>query len=280
MNRMKNIILLLILTFTTLTAFCEKDTIIYYSKLGKVVEAKTNAQSYDQVKQMTDTISYLESYVNKEGKWVHDGDDSKLTKINDTTYLIYGKVTAPTDTIYRNVKQYKSGYIIKDIQDKILIATGYSRMITPLIKEGKWTNYYFSTGMIKSEEIYNDNQMTANKRWSESYIEDISDVFHRSEVDPEFQGGAKKLTAFLSANTRFPGKSFRQSENGTVTVQFIVMEDGTIDGVELLKGVSPSLDKESIRVIKSMPPWTPGTTNGKKVRVLLQVPFQFSFPKN
>jgi hypothetical protein len=137
MNRMKNIILLLILTFTTLTAFCEKDTIIYYSKLGKVVESKTNAQSYDQVKQMTDTISYLESYVNKDGKWVHDGDDSKLTKINDTTYLIYGKVTAPTDTIYRIVKQYKTGYIIKDIQDKILIATGYSRMITPLIKEGK-----------------------------------------------------------------------------------------------------------------------------------------------
>ena len=277
---MKNIILLLILTFTTLSAFCEKDTIFYYSKLGKVVEAKTNAQSYDQVKNMTDTISYLESYVNKDSKWIHNGDDTKITKVNDTTYLIYGKVTAPTDTIYRKIKKFKSGYIIKDIQDKLLISTGYSRTIIPLIKEGKWFNYYFSTGMIKSEEIYNDNQMTANKRWSESYIEDIPDVFHRSEIDPEFQGGAKKLTTFLSASTKYPGKSYRQSEIGTVTVQFIVMEDGTINGVEVLKSVSPSLDEESIRVVKSMPPWTPGTTNGKKVRVLLEVPFQYSLPKN
>lgn len=280
MKSMKKIILLLLLTITSLTAFCEKDTIIYYSKLGKITQARTNAQSYDQVKKMTDSISYLENYINKDGKWVHNGEDSKLTKKNDSTYLIYGKVTAPTDTIYRIVKKYKTGYLIKDIQDKILVSTGFSRLIIPLIKEGKWTNYYFSTARIKSEEEYTDNQMTANKRWNEGFLEDISDVFYRSEVDPQFQGGVKKLTAYLSANTNFPGRSYRQSEKGTVTVQFIVMEDGNIDGVEILKGVSPSLDEESIRVVKSMPAWIPGTTNGKNVRVQLQVPFQYSQPKN
>jgi TonB family protein len=276
---MKTIFVLLLLTFTTLTAFCEKDTIFYYTKLGKVTDAKSNPQSYDQVKKMTDSVFYLEHYNKKADKWVHDVDDKKLIMKNDSTYLYFGKVTAKTDTIYRHVKRLKSGYIIKDYQDKILIETGFSKMIVPLIKEGKWTNYYFSTAMIKSEEEYKDNQMTGNKRWNESYMEDIADVFPRAEVDPEFQGGAKKLTAFMAKNIKYPGKSDRQGELGTVTVQFIVMEDGTINGVEILKSVTKSLDAESIRIIKAMPAWTPGTIDGKKVRVLMHIPIQFILPK-
>ena len=276
---MKTIFVLLFLTITSLTAFCEKDTIIYYTKLGKVTDTKSYPQSYDQVKRMTDSVCYLEHYIKKADKWVHDVEDRKLTMKNDSTYLLFGKVTSKTDTIYRIVKKYKSGYIIKDYQDKILIATGFSKMIIPLIKEGKWTNYYFSTAMIKSEEEYNNNQMTANKRWNESYMEEIADVFPRAEIDPEFKGGTKKLATFISANINYPGKSDRRGEMGTVTVQFIVMEDGTIDGVEIQKGVTPSLDAESIRVVKSMPPWLPGMIDGKKVRIIMHIPIQFILPK-
>ena len=276
---MKTIFALLFFTFITLTAFCEKDTIIYYSKIGKVTDAKSFPQSYDQVKRMTDSVCYLEHYNKKADKWVHDVDDKKLVKMNDSTYLYYGKVTSKTDTIYRIVKKYKSGYLIKDYRDKILVASGFSKMIVPLIKEGKWTNYYFSTAMIKSEENYTDNQMTGNKRWNESFVEEISDVFPRAEIDPEYKGGVKKLATFMSANINYPGKSDRRGEMGTVTVQFIVMEDGTIDGVEILKGVTPSLDEESIRVVKSMPPWLPGMIDGKKVRILMNIPIQFILPK-
>jgi len=275
---MKTLFALLFLTFTTLNAFCEKDTIIYYSKLGKVVNLKSNPQSYDQVRKMIEPVWYLEHYVKKADKWVHEGEDSKLTRKSDSTYMIYEKVTKKTDTVIRKVKKYKTGYIIRDYQDKILVATGFSKYIVPLIKEGKWTNYYFSTAMIKSEEEYVNNQMVANKRWNEAYMPDTANVFSRSEVDPEFKGGPKGLINFLSKNTRYPGKSDRQGERGTVTVQFIVMEDGTISGVEVLKGATPSLDAESLRVIKSMPPWTPGKTDGKPVRVLMQIPFQFFFP--
>ena len=80
---MKTIFVLLLLTFTTLTAFCEKDTIFYYTKQGKVTDAKSNPQSYDQVKKMTDSVFYLEHYNKKADKWVHDVDDKKLVKKND-----------------------------------------------------------------------------------------------------------------------------------------------------------------------------------------------------
>jgi hypothetical protein len=56
------------------------------------------------------------------------------------------------------------------------------------------------------------------------------------------------------------------------------MEDGTIRGVDVVKGATPSLNAESLRVIRSMPLWTPGNTNGKPVRVLMQIPFKYFFP--
>lgn len=276
---MKLVFAFLLFTFTSLSAFCEKDSIIYYSKLGRVVDSTAKPQIYDQLKKMTDSVSYLERYIKIKDKWVHNGDDRKITKKNDSTFLIFGKVTSPTDTIYRIVKTMKPGFIIMDFQNKILVSIGYSKLIVPLIKDGKWINYYKSTGKIKSEEAYEENQMISNKRWKENGEEDIANVFLFSDIDPEFQGGHDKLVKFLSNSIKFPGKAKRHDEQGTVTVQFVVMEDGSINGVEILKGATPSLDEESIRVVKSMPLWTPGLTNGEPIRVVMQVPFQYSIPK-
>jgi TonB family protein len=275
---MKNVFVLLLLTFTSLYAFCQKDTIIYYSKLGKVIDSQTKAQIYDQVKKATDTVCFLERYTNNNGKWIHVEEDKKLKRINDSTFLLFSKITSPTDTIYRTIKKASPGYIIIDHQNRFLLSIGYSRLIIPLIKEGKWMNYYSSTNKIKSEEEYTYNQMISNKRWKENGTEDIDNVFLLSDIDAVFQGGYDKLLHYLSTNVSFPGKSKRLGEKGTVTVQFVVMEDGSIDGVEILKGATALLDEESVRVVQSMPPWTPGLTNGKTVRVVLQVPFQYNNP--
>lgn len=275
---MKSVFVLLLLTFTTLYAFCQKDTIIYYSKLGKVIDSQFKAQRYDQVKKATDTVCFLEKYINNNGKWIHVEEDKKLKRINDSTFLLFSKITSPTDTIYRTIKKAYPGYIVIDYQNRLLLSIGYSRLIIPLIKEGKWMNYYSSTNKIKSEEEYSNNQMISNKRWKESGTEDIDNVFLLSEIDAVFQGGYDKLLRYLSTNVKFPGKSKRLGEKGIVTVQFVVMEDGSIDGVEILKGATALLDEESVRVVQSMPPWTPGLTNGKTVRVVLQVPFQYSIP--
>lgn len=275
---MKSVFALLFLTFTSLYAFCQKDTIIYYSKLGKIIDSKSAAYRYDQVKKMTDTVCYLEKYINNSGKWTHVEDDRKLKRKNDSTFLLFSKITSPTDTIYRTIKKIKPGYIIMDFQNKFLVSIGYSRLIIPLVKEGKWINYYNSTYKVKSEEEYISNQMMSNKRWKETGEEDIANVFLLSERDAEFQGGYDKLVHFLSNNIVFPGKSKRHGEKGTVTVQFVVMEDGSIKGAEIIKGVSRSLDKESIRVVNSMPIWTPGFTSGNTVRIAFQVPFEYSIP--
>ena len=58
-------------------------------------------------------------------------------------------------------------------------------------------------------------------------------------------------------------------------VQFVVGRDGSISGAKVVKSVDPSLDKEAIRVVKSMPKWIPGKQNGQSVNVKYTLPVTF-----
>ena len=53
------------------------------------------------------------------------------------------------------------------------------------------------------------------------------------------------------------------------------MEDGRLTDIKVAKSISPSIDKEAIRMVKSMPKWTPGKQRGKAVRVSYTVPINF-----
>jgi protein TonB len=58
-------------------------------------------------------------------------------------------------------------------------------------------------------------------------------------------------------------------------VSFVVERDGSITNVGVVKSVEPSLDKEAVRVIKSMPRWIPGKQKGNAVRVKYTTPVTF-----
>ena len=62
---------------------------------------------------------------------------------------------------------------------------------------------------------------------------------------------------------------------GKVFVEFVIEKDGSITNVRVLRSVDPSLDKEAIRVVSSMPKWKPGKQRGKAVRVSYTVPINF-----
>ncbi len=62
---------------------------------------------------------------------------------------------------------------------------------------------------------------------------------------------------------------------GLVNVSFVVEKDGSISGAKVTRGVDPSLDKEALRIIRSMPRWTPGKQDGKPVRVKYTIPVRF-----
>lgn len=93
---------------------------------------------------------------------------------------------------------------------------------------------------------------------------------------PAYPGGQKALFQFLTDNVKYPEVAKQNGIEGRVIVQFVVDRDGTISKVKVLKsGGDPSLDKEAVRVIRSMPDWHPGTIRGKPVRIQYTLPVNF-----
>ena len=93
---------------------------------------------------------------------------------------------------------------------------------------------------------------------------------------PEYPGGIQALFEYLSQNVKYPADAENQKVEGRVIATFIVETDGTINNVEVVKPVFPSLDAEASRVLSGMPKWTPGKQSGKEVRVKYTVPINFN----
>jgi len=100
-------------------------------------------------------------------------------------------------------------------------------------------------------------------------------VFQVVETMPSFPGGDQALFKFLGENVKYPVIAQENGIQGRVICQFVVNKDGSIVDVEVVRPVDPSLDKEAIRVIKSMPNWSPGKQRGKSVRVKYTLPVNF-----
>ncbi len=100
-------------------------------------------------------------------------------------------------------------------------------------------------------------------------------IFQVVEKMPSFPGGDAALFKFLNDNVKYPVIAQENGVQGRVICQFVVNRDGSIVDVEVVRSVDPSLDKEAIRVIKSMPKWSPGQQRGKPVRVKYTLPVNF-----
>ena len=100
-------------------------------------------------------------------------------------------------------------------------------------------------------------------------------IFQVVEKMPSFPGGDSQLFKFLNDNVKYPVIAQENGIQGRVICQFVVNRDGSIVDVEVVRSVDASLDKEAIRVIKSMPKWSPGQQRGKPVRVKYTLPVNF-----
>ena len=100
-------------------------------------------------------------------------------------------------------------------------------------------------------------------------------AFDVVEEMPEFPGGPQAMMDYLMKNVCYPKTAFDANIQGRVIAQFVVDKEGTIRGAHVVKSVDPALDAEAVRVINSMPKWTPGRQNGKVVNVKYTIPVNF-----
>jgi protein TonB len=101
-------------------------------------------------------------------------------------------------------------------------------------------------------------------------------VYYEVEVMPEFPGGSSALMEFLVKNVQYPKQAVKDSITGKVFVQFIINETGKVTNPKVLKSVNPLLDAEAIRVVGTLPDWTPGKNKGVTVKVAFTLPIAFA----
>lgn len=134
---------------------------------------------------------------------------------------------------------------------------------------------------VIQEELAETNASTVTQEGEDidappqTVVEDVTFELSAVEEQPEFPGGLEALYKFLGKNVKYPAMETDAGIQGRVFVEFVVSNDGSITDVVLKRGVSGGLDKEAVRVVKTMPKWSPGKMNGKPVKVRYILPVNF-----
>ncbi|MFD2037646.1 energy transducer TonB [Belliella marina] len=111
---------------------------------------------------------------------------------------------------------------------------------------------------------------------SDAPVEEKADaIFDVVENAPNPPGGMEGWNKYLSSNLKYPTQARRMGIEGTVYVVFVVNTDGTIQDVDVLRGIGGGCDEEAVRVVKAAPKWEPGKQRGRPVRVRMRLPIRF-----
>lgn len=183
----------------------------------------------------------------------------------------------PSSTVYQDVSFFVEadgslsdicvvGGLNEQLDDEaIRLVSGMPKWIPATISGRQWR--YFVTIPIAFDNM---NMVVTRKDDNAS-----NQAYMVVEDFPEFPGGNEALLDFLRRNIKYPTIARENNIQGRVIVTFVVNRDGSISDAEVVKGVSPVLDREALRVISTMPHWKPGMQRGKPVRVKYTVPVIF-----
>lgn len=105
--------------------------------------------------------------------------------------------------------------------------------------------------------------------------EEEAQVFFIVEDMPEFPGGEMALRTYIANAIKYPVIAQENGIQGKVYVTFVVGKDGSVSNASIARGVDPSIDKEALRVVNTLPKWKPGKQRGKPVNVSYTVPINF-----
>lgn len=184
-------------------------------------------------------VASAENAIQNEPVAINNAPANLETKITTSTIAVEKKTPAPEDK-----KEQKKPEVASEKMSEITVV-GYGSKVNSKAPE------------------------------TENFEQDDKTVFTVVEKMPEYPGGNEALFKFLRDNIKYPVKAQELGIQGRVIAQFVVNADGSIDNVEIVRSVNPALDAEAMRIVQSMPKWTPGMQKGKNVRVKYTLPVNF-----
>ena len=197
---------------------------------------------------------------------------------SDRSTYDFEKFIMTYDTLYNRVLVDKKFYAVDEVYNSPCLPSYFAELIFDhFASYGDRDQDKFSGGIPYQGVPYLEARYLGDAIETEGGIDMVpqqGDIFY-TLVDemPEFQAG--DLEEWLCSHVRYPKDAFEARKSGKVEVQFIVETDGSLSDIAIVKGLSPSMNEEAVRVIKAMPKWKPGKLEGNLVRVslLVKVPF-------
>jgi periplasmic protein TonB len=108
----------------------------------------------------------------------------------------------------------------------------------------------------------------------EKIVEEVFESFAIQEK-PMFPGGDAALIQYVAEHTKYPVIAQENGIEGTVYIRFVVTRSGEVGQATVMRAVDPLLEEEALRVVKTLPKWTPGKNNGNPVNVWFIIPVKF-----
>lgn len=190
--------------------------------------------------------------------FIVDGVEVQAQYLNDLPAEDIEKVEVIKDETITKIFSPRLGGVL-------LITTKSKRFLTPLLEN-------YNRGIENARQNRIPGQLLIR---GDSISADSSPIFFNPDLKPSFPGGESALQEFLESNLQYPEEAKRNNEHGRVDVGFYVDVDGTVTNPCIIRGCTPSLDAEALRIVSIMPEWNPGKQSGEPKIVAVTLPVIF-----
>jgi len=209
-----------------------------------------------------------------DSKVLNSGTDAKRYQYN-LVRLSYGEITAVVNNF--NVSQLKKRIKMMNKEKSLKKKMPKYLLVIPCMLALICINCFSLHSRVN---VISENR-SGDELKEMITQEDVPDGYDVVDEMPVFPGGQEGLIRYISENLKYPPESAKKGIQGKVLIKFTISETGEVlkDKIELMQGFDPLCDAEALRVVRSMPDWTPGKNMGVAVPVFFVLPVSFSLGK-
>jgi|GEM_PF-1707087 len=168
-----------------------------------------------------------------------------------------------------------------------LYMTGTLTNINPIVRNGQY-RWFYKNGQQKKQVIYRNNLVTDIKLWGRDGYPDYQAIRPVRTSDGKviqeeaafdklasFPGGDISMMKYISTNRRYPAESMKNKVEGRVVVKFLIDQSGKVMNAVVIRKLDKACDAEALRVIRSMPDWSPAVYEGHSESMYCTIPIMF-----
>jgi len=257
--------------------FSQKDTLLYYGVNGKLDNPAKN-EIMKKVDYRGNKKIEVKTYKISENDWQLIYTE-KIKVVKDSVFEIRMKGDEFSGRVTRIFEPLNNGlFKFTDRLNTTVKRTGTTKQKVPLIFDGTVTENY-NSGKIKSVSEYKDNVLISNKNWQSDGTPLVDNIFYSADIEPRFEPGMP----FIHQQIRQAIKDAKfdlLTVEGKMVVGFVITKEGKIEGVQIVKGISQTLNGIIVNAFNKVEgAWVPAKLNNQNVNYFQMIPINFIYNK-